>query len=296
MANTFGASPDPDDSLGAALARLRRARNLTGRQLGKLVNMSQPKISRLENGVGLADPADVELVARALDAPEDLVRHLKDLAEESHNRMTDWRPLAPSLANRQRGVGELEADARVLRIFQPTVIPGLLQTSDYARAVLTPFQALTAPRADAASGVAVPETVSFRVMRQEILADPTRTFHFIITESVLTSQICPPDYMPSQIQHLREVAKQENVTVGVIPKVTRFAIPPIHGFVLAGDSTVMVDLFNTAISSLGSSDAAFYRQVFEVFRQQSSTDIDPILDRHLQQYLNDLLEDQERRT
>jgi transcriptional regulator with XRE-family HTH domain len=277
-----GAPSNSDESLGPTLARLRHARNLTGRQLGELVNMSQPKISRLENGIGIADPDDVEVVARALEAPDDLVARLVELAEQAQNRMTDWRPFTPSLPDRQRGISDMENDVRVLRVFQPIVVPGLLQTSDYARAVLTAHAALLSPKPP---GTAVSETVSLRVARQEALADPTRTFHFVFTETALINRVCAPEYMPAQLQRVRDVARQENVTVRIVPADVNLVVPPIHGFVLADDSTVLIDLLNTGISSSGRRDVAFYQQVFAEFEQQSVTDIDPLLDRYLEQSL-----------
>ncbi|MEV4623537.1 helix-turn-helix transcriptional regulator [Asanoa sp. NPDC049573] len=287
MAITSGAS-DPEDSLGATLARMRRSMNLTGRQLAKRVGMSQPKISRLENGVGLPDPADVARIARELDAPDDVVVRLTELAEQAHNQMTDWRPMSPSLAIRQRDVADMEAEVRTLRVFQPTVIPGLLQTSDYIQAVLTPMQRLILADGAAPSAAAILEAVSARVTRQEILADPTRTFHFIITETVLSNRFLAPEYMPAQIQRLRDAAKQDNVTLGLIPADADIIVPPVHGFVLADDVSVEIDLFNTAISTQGRRDTAFYRQVFDEYERESTTDIEPILERHLEHYLDRL--------
>lgn len=286
MTPTHGAHFDPDESLGPTLARMRRSRKLTGRDLGKLVGMSQPKISRLENGVGLPDPTDVERVARALDAPEETVRHLVALAEHAQNLMIDWRASKMSLAGRQRDIGEIEAGLRELRVFQPTVVPGLLQTSDYARAVLTTYQRLISPSADAAStSAAVAEAVSARMARQEILADPARRFHFLIMEAVLARRIFAPEYMPAQVQRLREVAKQDNVTVGVIETDSHQHILAMNSFVLVDDSVVIIDLLNTAISTRGKLDTAAYRQAFNEYARVATTDIDPLLDRHLEQHL-----------
>ncbi|MEV4537851.1 helix-turn-helix transcriptional regulator [Asanoa sp. NPDC049518] len=284
MVDNLGAPEEPADSLGARLVQLRKARNLTGRELGKLVEMSQPKISRLENGVGSADPDDVRRIARALDAPGEVVVQLVDLAERTHDRMTDWRPLGPSLAHRQRNVGSFEAGARVLRVFQPAVIPGLLQTSDYARAVFTSFHEVMFSSSVAAARLAVPEAVSARIARQEILVDPARTFHFLMPEHVLTASVCDPEYMPAQIQRLREVATQENVTIGVIPQGERILPPPVNGFEVADDDLVDVDLLNTSLTSRGRSDVAMYRQIFERYAERATVDIDSVLDRHLDEH------------
>ena len=275
-----------DEAVGSVLARLRRAKRLTGGQLGKLVGMSQPKISRLENGVGFPDPEDVGRVARALGADEALVLSLMELAERSHNRMTDWRPFPLALANRQRTVGGWESDVRTFRVFQPAVIVGLLQTSEYARAVLTSFQRMITPDADMSVGTAVPEAVSARMQRQEVLADKNRTFHFVMAETVLENRICPPEDMPAQIRRLRDVAAQSNVSVGIIPADVEWSIPPFHGFLLLDDSVVMIDLFNTGITTKGRADARIYRQVFDSYERLAETNIRPILDRHLKRYLD----------
>ncbi|GIF52671.1 helix-turn-helix protein [Asanoa ferruginea] len=288
MASTAGAPRDPDETVGSVLARMRRARNLTGGQLAKLVGMSQPKISRLENGVGHVDPDDVAAIARALGASGDQIDHLVAQAELSHNRMTDWRPSSTSLAHRQRLVGAIEADAQTLRIFQPVAIPGLLQTSEYARAILTPFQDLMPASATDSPATAVAEAVSLRIKRQEQLVDPTRRFHFIMTESVLSNEICALEHMPAQIRRLVDVARQDNVTLGVIPARSEWTIPPLHGFVLADESRVEIDLINTVISSEGKADAAFYRHVFDAYAKQTVKDVFELLERHRRRFLGKL--------
>lgn len=287
-------SSNGEESVGRALARMRRARNLTGRELGDLVGMSQPTISRLERGIGSPNPADVSRVARALGADEAEIRRLVELAERSQRRVADWLPNPARLASRQRNVGQSEATARTFRVFQPAVIAGPLQTSEYARAVLSSFQELFTPGTDASAAAAVPEAVSERVRRQEILADPDRTFHFVMAETVLSNRIGPPEEMPAQLRRLRDVARQENVSIAIIPADTWWRIPPIHGFLLLDEHTVTVDLFNNGFTSRRAADARFYRQVFDSLEQQAVTEIDPILDRYLELYL-DLSRPQRRR-
>lgn len=277
-------SSEPDEQVGRVLARMRKDRNLTGAELGDLVGMSQPKISRLERGNVTPDPEDVARIARALGADENLVQHLVELAEASQ-RAADWRPTPVGLASRQRDMGQRESEARTFRFFQPTAIAGPLQTSEYARALLSSLQTLAAPGADVWATRAVPEAVSARVRRQEILADRTRTFHFVMAETVLSNRIGPPEAMPAQIRRLREVARQENVTVAIIPAQTWWQVPPIHGFLLLDDDMVTVDLFDNGITSRRKVTTQFYRRVFESLRGHAVTEIDEILDRYSDLYL-----------
>jgi hypothetical protein len=249
--------------------------------------MSQPKISRIETGSSPLEPTDVERIARALGADDELVRDLVGRAvEQSQDRMTDWRLGPVGLAGRQQAVEQLETSTRVFRIFQPAVIIGLLQTSEYARAILTTVQDFMAGNGVGSSAAAVPEAVSARVHRQEILADPGKRFHFVMSESVLMNRLCPPEEMPAQIQRLRAVARQDNVSLAMIPADRRWALLPLHGFELLDDRDVHVDLINTGLTTHGKSDLRLYRQAFDTLEGQATTDIDEMLDRYLDLYLD----------
>jgi transcriptional regulator with XRE-family HTH domain len=286
------ASYDPDEPVGVVLARMRRAKGLTGGELGRLAGMSQPKVSRIENGRGVPDSGDIGRLALALGADEVLARQLVERAETSQNRMTDWRPSPIGLAGSQREVARWEAATGTLRCFDPIVVPGLLQTSEYARSMLTTFQKYWVPDLGGSAASAVLEAVSARVRRQEILSDESKSFHFVVTEAVLKNQFCPPEDMVGQIRRLRELtAEYDNVSVRILPDHAKLAIPPLHGFELFDDRQVSVDLFNTGLSSYGRSDARLYRGVFDVFEAESLLDIDPILDKYNRYYAARLLAD-----
>jgi transcriptional regulator with XRE-family HTH domain len=284
VADAAGISPEDGNELGELLARMRRSRNVSGAKLGKIVGISQPTVSRLENGIGLPDPHVVAQIASALGAGDAETRHLVDLAEQAHNRMTDWRPVA-LLSMGQRNVAQWEANADELRFFEPSVIPGLLQTTEYARAVLSSFQELLAPGSPGRREAAVSEAVSARVQRQEVLADQRKRFYFLIGEGVLRHLICPPEMMAAQISRLREVAKQDNVSVDIIPTDSRWEMVPLHGFTLFDATSVSIDLYNTGLTSRGKADAAVYRRVFDTLARHAVPEFESFLDRHLDHYL-----------
>ena len=287
---------DPEEPVGATLLRMRKALRLTGKELADRVGMSQPKISRIERGQGLPDPDDIGRIARELGADDDLVRVLMERAERAHDRLTDWRPTSASLAGRQRSMAQWESTAQVLRTFETAVVPGLLQTSGYVRSILVAFQSLvaldrTAPPdlAAAADDAALLAAVSGRVRRQEVLADQSKTFRFVLTETVLRSRFCPPIEMLAQIARLREVAAgPEHIVLRIVPDDAVVDIPPMHGFTLYDDRMVIVDVFNTGLVSRGRNDARQYRQVFDWFESRAESDVDPILARYERRYLEEL--------
>ena len=278
----------PEDDLGTALAEMRKGKKITGAQLAKMVGMSQPKISRLENGVGLPDPGDVGRIARALGADDDKVRYMVELAERAHNRMTDWRPMSATLAMMQQEIHQLELGAKKFRVFQSTLVVGLLQTSGYARAVLSSFRSLGRPATpEPEYDIAIHEAVTARLRRQAVLGDRERTFHFIMTESALGNRICPPEEMVAQLWRIREVAGQANVTVGIIPADVTWIVPPMHAFDVFDEDIVIVDLLNTELTTRGKLDVRTYGQIFDIFRAQATTEIEPIIDRYIAHYLDE---------
>jgi transcriptional regulator with XRE-family HTH domain len=283
-------SRDPDEPVGAILARMRRAQGLSGGRLGQLAGMSQPKVSRIENGRGLPDPADIGRLARALGASEEYALALMDRAETAHDRMTDWRPSPIGLAGTQKSLDRWEGSATTLRCFEPTIVQGLLQTSEYARSLFTAFQAHWAVDGLESSSSAIAEAVSARVRRQEILSDTSKTIRFVLMEAVLSNRFCAPADMLAQIKRLREVHSQyDNVSIRIVPAEARMVIPPMHGYELLDDRLVIVDLFNTGLTSQGRADTRLYRQVFDRFEAESVADIGPILDKYQRSYANLLL-------
>ncbi|MDT5041477.1 MAG: hypothetical protein QOE51_2462 [Actinoplanes sp.] len=284
---TTGSLADFDDSSeppGVAIARMRRHVHLTGQQLGQMVSMSQAKISRIETGQTSASPADVARLARALGASRDVVDRLVAQAERAQNHMTDWRQDSGGIGGLQSEIARIEAKTREFRIFQPSLVIGLTQTSEYARAVLSSLDAVYGRRQRESRATAVAEAVSARVHRQEVLMEPHRQFHFMLGESALSGRVVEPVQMLAQIERLRQLAGQENIFLKIIPDDAALPFPLIHGFELLDDSCVVIDVFNTAMISRGREDVDSYRRVFDLLDQSATFDVDPLLERYRVRY------------
>jgi hypothetical protein len=254
--------------------------------------MSQPKVSRIENGKAPYDLGEVARFARAVGADDTLVNQLIARAESTHDRPTEWRPTPRSLAGAQHDIRQRETQARLLRGFEPTIIHGLLQTGEYARALLSAFQLREQiiegdPGRPAAS---VAEALSARFKRQEVLADSGKSFVFVLLEAALENTFCPPTAMLGQINRIREVSQLlDNVSIRIIPTGSRMTIPPLHGFELFDRATVIVDTFNTALVSSSRANVKFYERIFQSFESDSQEDIGDVLERHERRYTRQLL-------
>lgn len=284
-----GAGPmDDEEPIGVALRRMRKARRMSGRALAEAVGLSQSTISRIERGIGSPDLDDIRRIARAVGADDDDSGELVRRAQRSQDRMTDWRPTSDSLAGRQRSVADWESEASSIIDFQPTVLPGLLQISPYAKAVLRLFQPLTRLPRETLTEAAVLAAVSARVRRQLILADRSKSFSFVITEGALRNPPCSPAEMLAQIHHLREVsAGYENVSLTVVPDGAPGMIPPLNGFTVLDAHMVIIDIYNTGLLSRGRRDVEIYQRIFEMNRD-SAVPVGPLLDEYQARYVDAL--------
>jgi transcriptional regulator with XRE-family HTH domain len=271
------------------LARWRKRRGLTGHVLGERVGMSQAKISRLETGAVSAEPGDVRRLAEALEMPADEADRVVALAEHVDNQLTEWTPAGGDLAAFQRKFAQIEAAAKELRVFQPAVVPGLMQTSEYARAIMSDLTDEVAEAHLAESAVAVSEAVNVRMQRNHILLLPDHRFSFLITEQVLRNRVCRPAEMIGQIDRMRDLAKLPNVQLAIVPQDAQLPVAPFHGFNIADDRWVSVDLFNTSLKSNGRRTVQSYRSVFDALERAAETDVDDLLDRYQEAYAHLML-------
>lgn len=192
---------DPLSSLWAVIAhelRIRRTRaRLTGTQLGERIGCVRSTVSRIESGVLHLDPKQAVLADEALETGglfAYLVVHA--LREEDQKWTKEHR--------------NIEATASTIRIFEADVVPGLLQTPEYTRALVLSGGA-TEEQAQA--------EVEARVSRQGILTreDPPLLW-VILAETVLEWPVGGPEVMREQLTRLLEAADAPNIGIRIVPR------------------------------------------------------------------------------
>ena len=251
--------------------------------------MTPSKVSRVETGRTGVTPADVRRLAEALRMSESEIDELAQHAGATRpatEPMEQWGTRSGGLTRRQAEVAEAEQAAREISIFQPAVVPGLLQTSGYAEAVMRPRRRPgNEPESETAEADLI-DAVAARVRRQRILKIPDKRFRFIMTESTLSNRLGSPEDMVAQVRRIREIARLPNVSIAIIPADAALARAPMNGFELLDDEWVMMDLFNTSLRSQVISDIQLYQDVFEGFAEVAETAIEPFLDRYAAVYLS----------
>ncbi len=233
------------ERLATALRDLRQDAGMTGVEAARRARMSQPKISKVENGRLLPSVADVQTLLTLYQAGAAERDALLEVAARLH------------VARRQARLGELEHEATTLRYFSPIVIPGLLQTAEYMRRVFSLDL----------SGAELARTVTARQARQQILYDSAKTFTFVITETALRWRFCPGDVMAAQAGHIASLATLANVEIGVIFMGAAVADIPLHGYQIFDDRLASVELEHAVVTVTDPRDIATYLRLFATMSQ-----------------------------
>jgi transcriptional regulator with XRE-family HTH domain len=245
------------EALGARFRQLRKEAGLTGKQLAERLGWSQPKVSRIERGQRTPSEEDLQAFAQVVGATAEITDELLTRVRTVHSVHAAWRrQLAGGAAVGQQDILELEASVRLVRAFEPAVIPGMLETDEYAHKLFDDVVALYGIPNDAE------EAVRIRLRRRQLIHDPARRFEFIIGEAALRSQVCPPAVMRAQLDLVRALSNLETVEVSVLPTDAKLPFLPLHGFWIFDDELVSVETVHTRVEARDPSEVALYRRVF----------------------------------
>lgn len=213
--------------LAARLKELRQAAGLSAAALGRPFGWSQSKTSKMENGHSALVVADIERWLDAVQADEDERAEVLVIARETGTRVRPWRHSdRPDAAAQQDARGRRDAETTGIGVYQSEVVPGLLQTPDYARRLLEVHSLL--PRDE------IPAAVLARMNRQTVLFDEDKRFDLVITETALRWRPGPAPVTLAQLDRIASLAGFPNVRIGVISRETqeRREARPLHSFVL----------------------------------------------------------------
>jgi transcriptional regulator with XRE-family HTH domain len=197
--------------LGRQLRDLRVAAGLrTMEAAAQRTGLSRATISRIESAKQTILPRTVRLLCQTYSVGAPLIDHLVRLAEESEDRgwLVAYSDTTPNWF--ERFLGE-EAEASEMWKYEAELIPGLLQTADYCRAIR------------AANGPDITEddivrSIEFRFARKELLdrARPPR-LHVVVNEAALRRHVGGRTVMHEQLRHLVDVMRRPNITMQVLP-------------------------------------------------------------------------------
>lgn len=148
-------------------------------------------------------------------------------------------------------------------VWEESVVPGLMQTPEYARHVVQLYADLLGV------STGIEDAVRSRAQRQEWLYQPGHTLRALVWEAALRSLICPPSVLVSQLDRLAGMIGMDTVELGVVPFTTPVKIVPANGFWILGDRLVVAEDWHAELWLDDADNLALYRKVWKTLRESA---------------------------
>jgi transcriptional regulator with XRE-family HTH domain len=244
-------------ALGVRLRDIRRDAGLSGTDLARLAAWQPSKVTKIEHGRQNPSEDDLrvwcEHCGTAAELP-DLIAAVRNI----ETQYAEWRRIMRSgVKRRQEASAAIYAQARLFRIYEPQVIPGLLQTREYAYAVLSISVNFFRVPDDAEEGAKA------RIERQTVLTHGDRNFHMLLGEGCLRTNIGGAEVMARQLEHLLGLLKLPRVRIGIVPADSPYRVPLHNGFWIMDDSLVQFDTYAAEVSLIRPDEIDLYGRAFE---------------------------------
>lgn len=220
------------------------------------------KVSKIEYGKQTPSEEDIRTWCQHTNAGDQIsdliatVRHVEAMYMEAR------RSLSTGTRRRQRAVQQQEAQTRLMRWYEPVLIPGLLHTAEYAEAVMRRVIDFYQVPDDLDAGVAV------RLQRQQILYRGDHRFHFIIAQQALATTVGDTDVMIGQLDRLLAVMSLPRVALGIIPTGADYLVPT-NQFVLHDNRLVQVEMISAELTITQPREIALYAVAFDALNRQA---------------------------
>jgi transcriptional regulator with XRE-family HTH domain len=243
------------EALGNRLRDLRKDAGLTGRQLATLAGWPGSKISKIEYGKQTPTEDDIRVWCQLTGA----AHHVADLTatiRDIETMYVEWRrKLRTGTKRRQEASVVMEADTQLFRWFEPLLIPGILHTAEYARAVMSQVIDFYEIPDDLDAGV------SARMERQQILYKGDHRIHVIIGQQALKTDVGGLHTMIGQLDRLLAVASLPRVTLGIVPERAAYRVPS-NQFIMFDDRMVHVETVSAELTITQPREIALYAKAF----------------------------------
>jgi transcriptional regulator with XRE-family HTH domain len=195
--------------LAAELRKLREQAQMTGAQLARRLGWSAAKVSRIETGATVIAPGDLQVLLDLYQVPgshRDRLAHLAGTA-----RQRGWWHGYADLDPGHLDLIILEAHAETVRCYAAQVVPALLQTEDYARALIASAARPCPP------GLADRQVQAQMTRQHRLTGDTPLRLHVVLDEAVLARAIGGPITMSAQLGHLADAATWPNIDMRILP-------------------------------------------------------------------------------
>ncbi|MFC4906405.1 helix-turn-helix domain-containing protein [Actinomadura gamaensis] len=259
-ASPFSSAQAARQRLGDRLREIREDAGLSGRALAAAAGWhGGSKISKIEHAVRPPSPDDIRLWCQVCGVGSERAEELIAALRAAESMWLDWRRAEQTgLLPLNVQVRSIFESTRLLRAYSSKVVPGLLQSSAYTRAVLSAIRDSRKVPVDDVDAVLIE-----REARKAVLREGDHRFVFVVEESVLRYRIGASDVMAAQLRHLLEVSALPSVSLGVIPQdADRSLQHPAESFVMFDNTRVNVELVSGYLTVTEPAEVGMYMRVF----------------------------------
>lgn len=252
--------------LGDDLRRFRESAGMSTADAAEVLDCTKGKISRIENGHVPVRLPDLHALVQAYGVEDPAARdRLGTLARRANRRRREgwWHQYGSVLGDAYRDQIEMESICDSIRTYQVQLVPGLLQTAEYGRAVTVASRAWQTPEE-------IDQFIQVRLARQERLTgEGPLEFWAVLAEGALRQQVGGAEVMHAQLERLITVAERPNITIQVLP-FSRGAHSGMFGpyLLMSFPQVASLDLVLTESPTgntwmEGESEVACYRALFD---------------------------------
>lgn len=245
------------EALGIRLRDLRRDAGLTGRQLAAACGWVPSKVSKLELGKQVPSEDDIRDWCLACRFPSEIA-DLVEAVRSIDAQYMDWRrSLKTGTKRRQRANLDAYEKTTLIRAWEPTIVPGLLQTASYARGILTTVVDFHGIPDD------VEEGVKARMEAQRVLDHPRRRCLFLLGEAVLHTEVGGPVTMVEQLRRLLDASRAARISLGIVPLAAPYTVPRNNAFTVYDNRMVTVATYTAELTLRQRHEVAVYEKAFD---------------------------------
>lgn len=243
-------------AVAVRLTNLMKDAGLTGQELADRCGWHKAKSSRIARGKTPPSDDDIRKWCQACGA-DDQAADLIASSRNAESMYMEWKQIHHDGMRRvHEKTVPLYQRTRSFRVYASNLMPGMVQTAGYARGLLTGITDFQGTPNDVA------DAVQARLDRSRVVREGDHRFALVLEETVLYYLVCEPSGMVEQLEHLLEVMRRPNVSLGIIPKTARRTVWPLEAFYAFDDQQVAVETLTAEINITTPGEIHTYLRAF----------------------------------
>ncbi|MFE8946314.1 helix-turn-helix domain-containing protein [Streptomyces sp. NPDC003233] len=243
-------------AIAVRLDEIRKDAGLTGHELAQRCGWHKSKASRIARAKTAPSDDDICAWCRACGA-EDQATDLIAASRTAESMYVHWRQIhRDGMRQIHEKTVPLYERTRHFRVYASNVVPGMLQTAEYATGLLRTITAFQGTPDDVA------DAVRARLNRSRVVHEGNHRFAFVLEEAVLYYRLCETAAMVDQLRYMLDVMGRPNVSLGIIPFTARRTMWPLEAFYAFDDAQVAVETLTAEVNITAPGEIRTYLKAF----------------------------------